>query len=118
MAKLIVLVLALSVCSYVNSFFIAGPSVTSFDGNQYVNKTICQSTYIDLSTLSVTSNKIPYLKCPNDGLLMINKAILVLSTSSMCPLQFEGAGNTNVESSCKNPATLVNQDATLILKAL
>ena len=68
--------------------------------------------------MSVTSEKIPYLKCPNDGLLVINRATLVLSTSRMCPLQFEGAGNTNVEASCKNPATLVNQDATTILKAL
>ena len=118
MTKLIVLVLALSACSYVNSFFISNPFRTSLEGSQYVNKTICQSTYIDLSTMSVTSEKIPYLKCPNDGLLVINRATLVLSTSRMCPLQFEGAGNTNVEASCKNPATLVNQDATTILKAL
>jgi hypothetical protein len=47
------------------------------------------------------------------------KAVLILSTQQMCPLQYSGAANAgNVEKQCKYPGRLEHQDVSDIIKIM
>ena len=81
-------------------------------------KTVCNSGNTDLSAAPTSPNKIPYLKCTNDDMLKVVKAVLVLSTRAMCPLDYTGVNQNTIEFSCNSPDQLYNQDATEAVKNL